>query len=108
MTFIKNFFDAFWTTLQALFSWMLDGGLLVIKAALYAPFDGFLTIISAFIHAIDFSSIMIVTVIDWASLPPQLIYLINAVGFPQGISIILAALVIRLTLNLIPSVFTRV
>jgi uncharacterized membrane protein YeiH len=44
----------------------------------------------------------------WSHLPTQLIWLINAVGLPQCFAILGAAYLIRLTLNLIPSVFTRV
>jgi len=37
-----------------------------------------------------------------------LIWLINAVGLPQCFALLGAAYLIRLTLNLIPGVFTRV
>jgi len=87
---------------------LLDGVLWIIGKALFLIFDGILTVISTVFTAIDISSLLSSYAMDWAGLPPQMIWFVNAVGLPQGISILTAAISIRMLLNLIPAAFTRV
>lgn len=87
---------------------LLDGVLWIIGKALFLIFDGILTVISTVFTAIDMSSLLSSYAMDWAGLPPQMIWFVNAVGLPQGISILSAAISIRMLLNLIPAAVTRV
>ncbi|MGD9950068.1 MAG: DUF2523 family protein [Desulfobulbus sp.] len=74
----------------------------------FTIFDGLLTVIETTLAAINLSAVVFNYAAAWSHLPDQLIWLINAIGLPQCFAILGAAYLIRLTLNLIPSVFTRV
>jgi hypothetical protein len=60
-----------------------------------------------FVSALDLSALAFNTFSEWTNLPTQAIYIINQLALPQCVSIILGAIAIRMALNLIPSVFTR-
>lgn len=104
---LDSFVTGFWTIVSTFASWMLNGSLYVIKAALYYVFDGLLTIIYTIVNGLNFTSLAINTASNWANLPPQAIYLLNQLAVSQCIAMIISAIVIRMTLNLIPSEFTR-
>lgn len=108
MTYIKSFLSVFWEIVYMVFEWALDGCLFVIKSALFFIFDGILSIIEALFSSIDFGVLTSSTLCNWAGLPPQMIYLLNACGIPQCISILVAAIGIRMLINLIPAEFTRI
>lgn len=108
MNIFYDFINAFWSGLQAVLSWLLDGALYVLKAALYFPFDGLLTCISSFVSALDLSGILFTSATTWGALPPQLLYVLNQIALPQCLSLMLYAYIIRLTLNLIPAALTRI
>lgn len=93
--------------LKDLFTWTLDGILWLLAKAFYLPFDGLLTVISSIFTAIDLSAFVASYAMNWAGMPPQLIWFVNAVSIPQGISIYLAAITIRKLADLIPSWATR-
>lgn len=105
---MSGLFDALVSFLKGCLLWLVDGILLVLKAAFFFVLDGFLVAIEAIVSALDFSTFLSSYAMDWAGLPTQMIFLINSVGIPQGISIFCAALVIRVLLNLIPAALTRV
>lgn len=94
--------------LVTIFTWALDGVLWLLGKAFYLPFDGLLTAISSVFSAIDLSTFVSSYAMDWAGLPPQMIWLVNTVGIPQGITILASAITIRMILNLIPAEFTRI
>lgn len=102
------FFNALVNFFKNLFEWLLDGALFVIKSAFYFIFDGLLTVITLAVQALDFSSFLASYAMDWAGLPTQAIYIIVAIGIPQGLTIIATAMLIRLVLNLIPAAVTRI
>ena len=108
MSIFYSFINTFFSSLYYVMKWCLDGLLYVLKTFLYFPFDGLLTVIESFFSALNFSSVIFSSSSVWAGLPPQLIWILNAVGFPQCMTLIAAAYLIRLTLNLIPSWATRV
>ena len=88
--------------------WLL--GLLgeVLKSIFYFFFDALCTLIEWLFSLIDFKNELFDISLGWTSLPDELIWLLNQVGIDNGLVIISAALLIRLTLNLIPSWGTRV
>ena len=94
--------------LKTIFSWALDGLLWLLGKFFFLPFDGILTVISGLFNAIDFSAFLASYAMNWAGLPPQMIWFVNAVGIPQGITILTAAIGIRMILNLIPAAVTRI
>jgi len=89
-------------------NWLLDGFLWILKMAVYFCFDGILTAIELFFSAMDFSAFVVSAVANWSGLPSQMIYLINHLAIPQGVTILIGAIVIRMGLNLIPAAFTRI
>ena len=100
--------SALFMFLADILKWCLDGMLWVLGKALFLPFDGLLTTISSIFTAIDLSTYVSSYAMNWAGLPTQMIWLVNAVGLPQGITIISSSIVIRMLINLIPAEFTRV
>ena len=101
-------FNSLFTFLRDSFTWLLDGALWLLLKGLFLPFDGLLTVISVAFNSINVSSFVASYAMNWAGLPPQMIWLVNAVAIPQGITILIAAIGIRMALNLIPAAFTRI
>nr|WP_321467154.1 hypothetical protein [uncultured Desulfobulbus sp.] len=99
---------AFWTWCVVGFTWVLDGFILLVQFVFFTIFDGLLTVIETTLAAIDLAAVVFNYAAAWSNLPDQLVWLINAVGLPQCFTILGAAYLLRLTLNLIPSIFTRV
>jgi hypothetical protein len=108
MQWLKDFINSCWVSLQEVLSWMLDGIITLIKYIFFFIFDGFLTVIETLLTAIDFSSILFTSTAQWSSMPTQLIWLINHLALPQGLSFIASALVIRKLLDLFLGYFTDV
>ena len=105
---IIDWLETFWTWVETAFKWVLDGLITLLQFVFFVIFDGLLSIVETFLAAIDLSAVAFNYAATWSNLPTQLIWLINAVGLPQCFALLGAAYLIRLTLNLIPSVFTRV
>lgn len=108
MATLIGFFINFWVQAKLAAKWGLDGGLYVLKLGLYFVFDGLLTVVYSIVGALDVGSLVFNIGGLWAGLPSQLIYLINSIGLPSGLSIVLYAIVIRMLLNLIPAAVTRI
>lgn len=108
MSGIMDFINGFFAIIQTLLRWVLDGLLYVLKTFLYFPFDGLLTAIQSLISALNFSSMGLSTAATWTDMPPQLLYIVNAIGIPTGLAILAAAYLIRMGLNLIPASLTRI
>jgi len=102
------FYDALVSYLGTLFKWLLDGVLWVIGKVLYVIFDGLLTVIDTIFKSIDVSSYLTSNALSWANMPSQLIWLVNQIGIPQGLTIIASAISLRMLINLIPAEFTRI
>lgn len=107
METLVNFVIDFFRLLKGLFSWLLDGFLFVLKTVLYLPFDGILTVITAFVSSLDVGQLVFNSASTWGLLPPQMLYVINEVGVPQGLTLVAYAIGIRMALNLIPAALTR-
>jgi hypothetical protein len=108
MSALIHFVNSFLSILTSAFSWLLDGAILVIQSACYFIYDGFLTTITAFVNSLDLSSLAFTSLTTWGLMPDQMLYVINQIGLPQGLTMLFYAYVIRLTLNLIPAALTRV
>lgn len=105
---MADLFSGLVTWLTTALSWLADSILLVIKAGLFWPFDGLLTVIQVFFTSLDLSAFTASYALNWAGLPTQLIYCINAVGLIQCIGILISATIVRMVINLIPAAFTRI
>lgn len=108
MNALVSFVNAFFTSLQVALKWVLDGGMWILKTVLFVILDGLFTVIVSFVSAIDLSTVISSGAASWAGLPPQMLYLVNQCGIPQGLSLITGAIVVRMIINLIPAAFTRI
>jgi hypothetical protein len=108
MDWLIGFFQSFWTVIKTAFLFILNGAAYILSQIPYLIMDGWLLMVEGFFTLLDLSSIVFATAADWSGLPTQLIWLINYVNLPQGFSIILTGVSIRMLMNLIPSVFTRI
>jgi len=111
MSFFDTLFgwlSTFWHWVETAAKWCLDGIITLLQFALFTILDGLFSVLEAFLASINLSSVLFNYAASWSSLPPQLIWLINAVGLPQCCALLGTAYMIRLTLNLVPGVFTRV
>lgn len=100
--------DALIALLLAPFIWLLDGVILVLGLTLYYIVDGFFTVCTTIIATLDISSSVFNFAASLSSLPTQLTWLLDAVGFPQCVTVLAAAYLVRFLLNLIPAALTRV
>lgn len=105
---IIEWLRSFWQWVQTAFTWLIDGILYGFEFVAFTLLDGVLSIIEALIAAIDLSAVAFNYAAAWSSLPSQLVWFITALGLPQCFTMLGAAYIIRLTLNLIPSWATRV
>lgn len=102
--FIDNFFDIF----KRLADWVLDGIIEIISSILYFIMDALLTVLEAIIGSIDFASSLTTNFAQWANLPDQLIWLLNRLNLNVILTMLAGAVLIRVTLNLIPGLFSRI
>ncbi len=107
-TWLLTFINEFWNALVSVVKWLVDGGIYAIQKALYIPYDAILTAIEAMVGSVSLGSLTGSMASAWGLLPPQVVWWVNAVNLPAGLGLIATAIVVRLTLNLIPGVFTRV
>ena len=115
MGFITGFFDAVLSFLNQVVTilfevvmWLLNAVVWIFTKIIYFTLDGFFSVIIAFINGIDLNGVMPYIQSSWGTLPAQIIWLANAIGLPQGLGILASAYLIRMLLNLIPAVFTRI
>lgn len=108
MQWLKDFVNGFFGYLMDGFLWLAEAVGKVISYLLFTIYDGLLTVIYAFASAIDFSAVMFNMAAQYAGLPPQLIWLINAVNLPQSVTYIVTAIIIRMIINLLPAAVTRI
>ncbi|EIM62133.1 DUF2523 family protein [Desulfobacter postgatei] len=106
---IIDFCSKFWEMLIGFFNWVLDGILYLLSEIFYLFLDVFFSIIESIISAIDFAQVTALSSFgDWNILPDQILYILYKLNIAQCLSMLAAACLIRLTLNLIPAAFTRV
>lgn len=105
---VQSLLDGLISVLLMPLTWMLDGCILVIGYTLVTFMDGWFQALLVIVGLIDVTSIVQNFVLQLTGLPPQLLFLLNAIHFPQAVSVITAAYGIRFALNLIPAAFTRI
>ena len=106
---IIDFCDNFWDGLLNLKDWLLDGLLYILSKVLFFVFDAFCSVVETLITAIDFTQLTALSAFgDWNLLPPQILYILSQLHIGQCLTMLAAACLIRLILNLIPAALTRV
>jgi len=106
--YLISFATALFNLIKAVALWTLDGIVWLLMHVLFLIFDGILTCITAFFTALDFSSFISAYALSWVGIPDQMIWFINAVSIPAGVTMISGAIGIRMVLNLIPASATRI
>ncbi len=79
-----------------------------LQSILQFIWDKVLTLVEFMVGLVDFQNEMFDMTLTWAGLPTQVIYVLNECALDVCLLILVAALTIRLLLNLIPGAFTRV
>lgn len=106
---IIDFCSNFWNMLTDFSGWIFDGILYVLSEFFYLFLDVFFSSIETMITGIDLAQIIALESFgDWGILPDQILYIIYKLNISQCLTMLSAACLIRLTLNLIPAAFTRV
>ena len=108
MQWLKDFINGFFGYLMDGFLWLAEAVGQVISYLAFTIYDGLLTVLYAFACAIDFSAVMFNVAAQYAGLPSQLIWLINAVNIPQSVTYIVTGIIIRMALNILPAAVTRI
>ncbi|MBF0330158.1 MAG: DUF2523 domain-containing protein [Nitrospirae bacterium] len=108
MNAIINFFASFWEFLKSALSWTVGALGDVMQGVLSVFFEGFFAIVYALVASLDLGTYTLSLASTWGALPTQAVYLLNAIGIPQGLTMLAYAYGIRLILNLIPASITRV
>jgi hypothetical protein len=80
----------------------------LLRSVFYFIYDSFLSLVEFAFGLIDFKNDLFDLTLGWTSLPSQMIYILNECGVDNLIAVLVAAMGIRLLLNLIPSWATRV
>lgn len=88
--------------------WILDGLMFLLALVVYMIFDALLTCVEKFFELLDLGVMTGSAACQWANLPPQMIYCLNQIGIPQALTMLIGAVMVRITINLIPAEFTRV
>lgn len=88
--------------------WLLDGILYVVMGCFYLILSGLLYSLYALVSAISFSSVVFQWTAGWAGVPAGTIYFVTACKLPEAVTIVSAAIIVRMLLNLVPGAVTRV
>jgi hypothetical protein len=90
--------------LYKLLNYGLDGLLYTIKGVLYLLLSGIFTTIEVILSTISFSNVVFQWAAAYTDIPPQAVYVMTMIGFPEFVVIVSAAYYVRLLMNLVPSV----
>jgi hypothetical protein len=112
---LQNIWDFFTSIFQncanfglVVFTWILNGVILVLGYTAFYMFDGFLSILEALLATLNLSAKLLEMVTQIAQLPPLMIWIMAQIGFFQAVVILIGAFALRFAINLIPSWATRV
>ena len=93
--------------IKVLVGWLLDGVFYTCKGMLWIFMQGVFSTVSGFVSLISFSEVVFQWGAAYANLSSHAQYVLVAIGFPEFVTMIAGAYLIRFTLNLIPSWVTR-
>lgn len=108
MLAILSWLNQCFTWLYQAFTWVLNGCVEVLNFFIFSVVDGFLTVALTFINSLNFAGLAFDLAGYYGLIPETGLYLISQLGIPQGLSMLGLAVGIRMALNLIPSVITRI
>ncbi len=105
---IHSFLDQFFNQVKDLADWFIAQVIYLLGKMLYTIYSIFLLLVESIVNGISFVGSTAIDFAQWANLPPEVIWMMHQIGLPQCLSMIAAAIMIRVTLNLIPGVLTRI
>ncbi len=108
MEALLGWLSSFWGFLQSLGQWMVDGVVSMVAQLIYWVLEALFSAVIKVVETLDLSAQLTTHFGDWSGIPAQTIYLVNALNIPQVVTILLAAIGVRMILNLIPASLTRV
>lgn len=107
---LSKFFNLIISKITAVLKWIADLYVAIFKAAwdfirdaVCWPFEQAMDIVLSAVRALDLSGIDSYTS-SWSSLAPEILNILGLLGIGQAAAIIVAAIAIRLVLQLIPFV----
>jgi maltodextrin utilization protein YvdJ len=105
---ISQIMDWIYETIMKIVYWILSPLYEIGKSILQWGFDKLCDLVEFLVSAVDFKNETFENALNSAGLPEQLSYILNAVGMDNCLLILVTAIGIRLTLNLIPAALTRI
>lgn len=105
---LMSFINAIGGIISGVLGWMMDAFFKLLWGCLYIVYDGILTTMEGVLAMIDVSSITSALTSSWTGAPALMLWIVSQTGLASAVAIIGYAYGIRMILNLIPGVFTRV
>ena len=105
---ILEFCNSFVNMIYLFGKWFLEGAVEVGELCIYWLFDGFYTLVSSLLSTLNFGNLLVDLTAGFDILPSQVVYVIDQVGLGTALTMICSALVVRVCLNIIPSIITRI
>lgn len=105
---IMAFINGIGSIISGVLGWILDAIFKVIWGCLYVLYDGLLTTMEGVLSMLDVSTLTSALTSSWTGVPAVLLWIVSQAGLASAVAIIGYAYGIRMLLNLIPGVFTRV
>ena len=101
---ISNFLVDFWKVITDFFKSAMLTIFDVLKDVLYFVFDAILGLLVFILDTVG-TAFNLVDISNWINFPPEVANMIGLIGLSQAMGLIMSAIVIRISLQLIP--FTR-
>ena len=109
LNFIKQWCEKFWNQVSEELLYVFDTYFSWVSDFFYWSFDLILTSVTAIFGTVDLSALAgLRNLGELVGLPPQVEYLINYLNLIQMLGYVITCYCIRVALNFIPSIFTRV
>lgn len=93
-----------WMVIQ----WGADAFFLIVKGVIWLTVSGLLQAVQVLFDSFSYSSVAFQWAAGYSAIPPQAIYIMVRIGFPEMLTILAAAYALRLALNIVPGIATRV
>jgi len=105
---ITDLLERLYETLKTFWYWITEKLFDILSSVWYWIVDKACAAVELLVSAVDFQENLFTGAMDFAGLPTQVIYILNQVHMSTCLTMLFAAITIRVTLNLIPGMFTRV
>ena len=105
---LKWFFENLLEYPKEFFFWLLSKIFPLFESLFYFAIDALFTLAEYAIGLIDFKADLFDTAAEWANLPPAAIYIMNQSGLATCVTMLMAAIGIRIAMNLLPVPMIRI